>query len=119
MCNALDLGGQQVVLAAPRSRSPSPQRPLKVRLQKPRSRLEALSEWERRVIVQPLQKLRQLDLISTLLGWSVMGESLLVLFACLYWALDQYKCVAGIWLVPISEVANGCIKWLTRRPRPL
>ena len=38
--------------------------------------------------------------------------------ACLYWCLDQHKCIAGIWLVPINEIANGCIKWLVGRARP-
>ena len=36
----------------------------------------------------------------------------------LYWCLDQHKCIAGIWLVPINEIINGCIKWLVRRARP-
>jgi len=32
-------------------------------------------------------------------------------FALLYWMLDKYKCVYGIWLVPLSEIFNGCMKW--------
>ena len=82
-------------------------------------RFKDASEWERDTIILPLQSLRKFDIPTKLLGWSVQGESLLVLFACLYWAVDQYKCYAGIWLVPVSEVANGLIKWVTQRPRPL
>ena len=32
--------------------------------------------------------------------------------------LDEHKCLAGIWLVPISEIANGMVKWAVRRARP-
>jgi len=32
-------------------------------------------------------------------------------FAILYWTLDKYKCVYGIWLVPISECVNGMLKY--------
>lgn len=77
-----------------------------------------LSEWERAAIILPCQRMTQFDALSRALGLTVQGESVLVVFACLYWALDQYKCVAGIWLVPILEVVNGCVKWLTHRPRP-
>eukprot|EP00301_Raphidiophrys_heterophryoidea_P026631 c9240_g1_i1.p1 GENE.c9240_g1_i1~~c9240_g1_i1.p1 ORF type:complete len:342 (-),score=70.09 c9240_g1_i1:192-1217(-) len=30
----------------------------------------------------------------------------------------QYKCVYGIWLVPISEILNGLLKWHYHVPRP-
>ena len=46
------------------------------------------------------------------------GEGILPLFACLYWCIDQHKCIAGIWLVPLNEISNGCVKWLVRRARP-
>lgn len=99
-----------------------------------------LSAWEHDSIIIPLQhKLRKLDFLAKLLGYSVEGEAILPILcahtakkhaasrsdrvsasrsACLYWCLDQHKCVAGIWLVPLSEIANGIVKWLTRRPRP-
>ena len=32
--------------------------------------------------------------------------------------VDQHKCVCGIWLVPLNEIANGIVKWCTRRGRP-
>lgn len=80
--------------------------------------LARLSEWERAAIILPCQRMTHFDALSKALGLTVQGESILVVFACLYWALDQYKCVAGIWLVPVLEVANGCVKWLTHRPRP-
>ena len=38
-------------------------------------------------------------------------ELMVPYFALLYWILDKYKCVYGIWLVPVSEVLNGCLKW--------
>ena len=40
------------------------------------------------------------------------------MFATLYWCLDQHKCIAGIWLVPLAEISNGVVKWAFRRPRP-
>ena len=39
-------------------------------------------------------------------------------FATLYWILDKHKCLNGIWLIPISEILNGTLKWLYRVPRP-
>jgi membrane-associated phospholipid phosphatase len=36
----------------------------------------------------------------------------------MYWCLDKYKCVYGIWLVLISEILNGFLKWYFRVPRP-
>ena len=87
--------------------------------QSKRSALRSVSEWERDAVILPLQRLlRPVDFVSQLLGSSVQGEAILPLFATLYWCLDQHKCVAGIWLVPLSEIANGVAKWLTRRPRP-
>ena len=81
--------------------------------------LERLSRWEREALIIPLQsRARALDLLAKLLGVAVSGEALLPVFAILYWCLDQHKCFAGIWLVPVSEIANGVIKWLTRRARP-
>jgi hypothetical protein len=80
--------------------------------------LEVLSAWERERFTIPLQRLRALDSVSKLLEYTAMGEFILPLFACLYWCIDQYFCVAGIWLVPINEIANGLLKWATRRGRP-
>ena len=78
-----------------------------------------MSEWERSQIIIPLQKkLATVDFLAELLGLSVSGEFILPLFSTLYWCLDAHKCNAGIWLVPVSEIANGLIKWLFRRGRP-
>ena len=77
-----------------------------------------VSKWERERIMIPLQRFRSLigpSLVFNIVG---AGEFMLPLFACLYWCLDQHKCIAGIWLVPYNEVLNGCVKWLTQRPRP-
>ena len=79
---------------------------------------DPISVLERERLILPLQRLRALDVPSGLLGYSVQGEAILPVFACLYWCLDQHKCIAGIWLVPINEIANGCIKWLVGRARP-
>jgi hypothetical protein len=38
-------------------------------------------------------------------------ELMVPYFALLYWIFDKYKCVYGIWLVPVSEILNGCLKW--------
>ena len=78
----------------------------------------ALGRVERERIILPLQRLRLFDGLSKALGIAVTGECILPLFACLYWCLDQHKCNAGIWLVPLNEIFNGCIKWLVRRGRP-
>jgi len=78
----------------------------------------SLSQAEREVVILPLQRLSVLDVPSILLGYCVDGVALLPLFAILYWCVDQHKCIAGIWLVPLNEIFNGCIKWLVRRARP-
>lgn len=79
----------------------------------------ALSEWEHDRIIVPMQaRLRAFDAFFKFLGYTVQGEAILPVFASLYWCIDQHKCVAGIWLVPISEIANGIVKWSLRRPRP-
>ena len=77
-----------------------------------------LSQWERTWIMVPMQRLRFLDVPSQALAVFGMVEFLVVVFATLYWCLDQHKNVCGIWLVPLNEILNGCIKWLTRRGRP-
>ena len=75
----------------------------------------ALSEWEHDRIIVPMQaRLRAFDAFFKFLGYTVQGEAILPVFASLYWCIDQHKCVAGIWLVPISEIANGIV-----RNRPL
>ncbi len=81
--------------------------------------LEKLAALERRLVITPMQRrFKNLHALALALGFAVSGELLLPTFAILYWSADQYKCFAGIWLVPLSEIANGVIKWLTRRPRP-
>ena len=78
-----------------------------------------LSEWERRALIKPLQRnFAVLDGAMKLLGMSVNGESILPFFSVLYWCADQHKCVAGIWLVPLSEAFNCVVKWQYRRARP-
>ena len=97
-------------------------------------------------LILPLQRIRLLNFPSQLLGYSVVrkkslptqklprapgvmtsarashssqdGVAILPLFACLHWCVDPYKCMTGIWLVPVSEIANGCVKWLVQRARP-
>ena len=88
-------------------------------VQRGRTTWEAISRWEREGVIIPLQRaLAPIEVLSQLLGHSVGGEAILPLFASLYWCIDQHKCIAGIWLVPLSEIANGIVKWLTARPRP-
>ena len=87
-------------------------------MQRKRIGAMSLSELEREWLILPLQRLRSFDLFAQLLGYSAQSEALLPLFATLYWCIDQHKCLAGIWLVPIAEISNGCVKWLTRRARP-
>ena len=80
---------------------------------------KALSEWEHERIILPLQaRLRALDPFFKLIGYTIQGEGILPVFATLYWCLDQHKCIAGIWLVPLAEISNGVVKWAFRRPRP-
>ena len=78
----------------------------------------SFSRLERDAVMIPLQKLRVFDVPAIILGYCVDGKGLLPLFSVLYWCIDQHKCIVGIWLVPLSEIANGCVKWLIRRPRP-
>lgn len=79
---------------------------------------DALNRWEVQHGTLPMQRLAVFNFPAKMLGLSVSGEAILPLFACLYWCFDQHKCFAGIWLVPLSEIANGCVKWLTLRGRP-
>jgi len=78
-------------------------------------------KWEREQIMIPLQKcldkIRGIPEAMHLLGMFA-DEFLVPYFALLYWLLDKYKCVYGIWLVPISEIFNGCMKWYYNIPRP-
>jgi hypothetical protein len=39
------------------------------------------------------------------LGQFCSGEVLLIYFAGLYWSMDKFKCLYGIWLIPLSEGA--------------
>ena len=71
-------------------------------------------EYEREKLMVPLQK--ALDKIPGMAdAMHVLGmfadEFLVPYFALCYWILDKYKCVYGIWLVPVSEIFNGCMKW--------
>ena len=77
-----------------------------------------LSAWERERLILPLQRLGYLTLPAWLLGLSITGEAILPLFAVLHWCVDQHQCFCGIWLVPLNEIANGCVKWVFRRGRP-
>ena len=81
-------------------------------------RWDALNRWEVEHITLRMQRLTALNFPAKLLGLSISGKILLLVFACLYWCLDQHKCFAGIWLVPLSEIGNGCAKWLSLRGRP-
>lgn len=83
-----------------------------------RSAIDGLSAAEHAFMI-PLQRVtRPLDGFFNVLGAAVNGEGMLATFACLYWCWDQHKCISGIWLVPMQEVANGIAKWITRRGRP-
>ena len=108
-------GGGRLSFAAKTSMAPSsPRKPLK-----PMPSWERLSQWEIENITLPMQRsLSFLDLPAKLLGVSISGEAILPVFACLYWCFDQQMCFCGIWLVPLSEMANGFVKWRTLRGRP-
>lgn len=77
-----------------------------------------MSPQEIRNLILPLQRLRLLNFPSQLLGYSVDAVAILPIFASLHWCWDPYKCMTGIWLVPMSEAFNGCVKWVVRRARP-
>lgn len=77
-----------------------------------------LSMWEREQVMIRLQSFQWMDPFAKVFNLIGCGEFLLPVFACLYWCLDQHKCISGIWLVPYNEIVNGLIKWLTQRPRP-
>lgn len=78
-------------------------------------------EWERSVMKR-MQTIEDrwgiIELSSWVLGKFCSGEVLPMYFAMMYWVLDRYKCVYGIWLVPMSEVINGLLKWHYHTPRP-
>lgn len=77
-------------------------------------------EWERSRIMVPLQKaLSGPNAKAVMKGLGMFADELIVpYFAILYWTLDKYKCVYGIWLVPISECVNGMLKYYFKVPRP-
>jgi hypothetical protein len=80
---------------------------------------EGVSRLEREKLMLPLQRLlAPFDDVSVMLGHSIAGEVLLPLFATLFWCLDAFKCNAGVWLIPVTEIMNGLVKWATRRGRP-
>jgi membrane-associated phospholipid phosphatase len=72
--------------------------------------------------MKQLQKIEDrygiIPLVSGLLGKFCSGEVLPIYFAIMYWVLDRYKCMYGIWLVPTSEIVNGLLKWHYHTPRP-
>jgi len=77
-------------------------------------------KWEREQLMIPLQRWWSSAAVSQLMHTlSLFADELMVpYFAVLYWCLDKFKCVYGIWLVPISEIVNGCMKWYFAVPRP-
>jgi membrane-associated phospholipid phosphatase len=77
--------------------------------------------WERDFWMLPMQRLmrRLPGLASASHFFGMFADELIVpYFAALYWLLDKHKCVYGIFLVPVSELANGALKWYFRVPRP-
>jgi len=77
-------------------------------------------QWERENIMYALQRIKSPLFAKTMwfLGQFCSADFLVPYFAVLYWTLDKYKCIYGIWLVPISEMINGILKWFFRVPRP-
>lgn len=53
-----------------------------------------------------------------ILGETCTGDGLVVFFAILNWCVDNRWGTEAIWLIPISEILNGLIKWTFRHPRP-
>lgn len=80
-------------------------------------------EFERTNIMLPLQSaFKDNAVVATsahLLGEACTGDGLVVLFAVLNWCVDTRFGTEGIWLVPVSEIANGLMKWTARAPRPV
>lgn len=76
--------------------------------------------WEREQIMYRLQKIKQPHFAKLMwfLGQFCSADFMVPYFATLYWVLDKFKCIYGIWLIPISEIANGMLKWYFRVPRP-
>lgn len=59
-----------------------------------------------------------LTLIGKVLAEFLSPNGLVGYFAGLYWLNAKYKCAYGVWLIPISVLLNGHIKWLFRAARP-
>jgi len=77
-------------------------------------------QWEREVIMERLQKIKN-PLVAKLmwfLGQICSGEFMVPYLAFLYWFLDRHKGVYMVWLIPLSELLNGIMKWYFRVPRP-
>lgn len=81
---------------------------------------EGLCAWERTRLMVPLQRLHAapLSLVMHALGEACTGDGLVVLFALLNWCVNNRMGTEGIWLVPVSEITNGLLKWAFRAPRP-
>lgn len=74
----------------------------------------------REKIMYPLQRLSTpaLDAVMWFLGQFCSADVMIPYFTALYWCLDKHKCVEGVWLIPISEIVNGALKWYYQVPRP-
>lgn len=59
-----------------------------------------------------------LHMAMKIVGQCCSGEVLVLYFAVLYWIVDQQACVDAIWLVPLTEIFCGILKWHFKEPRP-
>jgi len=59
-----------------------------------------------------------LTVLSRALAEFLSPNGLVAYFAALYWLNDKYKCAYGVWLIPLSVLLNGHIKWAVRAGRP-
>lgn len=77
-------------------------------------------KWEREQIIYRLQKFRNPIFAKSMwfLGQFCSADFMVPYFATLFWVLDKFKCIYGIWLIPVSEIVNGMLKWYFRVPRP-
>lgn len=77
-------------------------------------------KWEREQIMYRLQKYNNpvFAKVMWFLGQFCSADFMVPYFATLYWVLDKFKCIYGIWLIPVSEIVNGMLKWYFRVPRP-
>lgn len=59
-----------------------------------------------------------LHMCMKIVGQCCSGEVLVLYFSLLYWVVDQNACVDAIWLVPLTEILCGLLKWHFKEPRP-